>query len=464
MHVGLRVIVLVSLLVLWHRIGAAPLMSPAENSDDVRTHLMAEPELRLRYRIERSGLSTEIVTIGVARDYHYKITSGGIEIYDYRARRIFRVLPHGEFVNDSLHAEVWFRRAELESRAIIIGSLNGAALGASQDVAAQDPFWVETELGLTTPRFARPPLERQVTADRVAWRLKNQEVAAIRYRKQTTPIELRASLLRLWLSIVSLHPAIVNELAQSERMPEELWITEFNHADTRFQISHWVLDKVEWLRHPEYPLPPHRAAEPSLSGGAFPEIFHTLTIAVSSKRRPPSMDTYHYRIESALAHGAGLEALVWLIEMQLAAGVTETCGDAANSNYCLLAARVRPIAEMDARTALAFAKQAPNASERAHFDTLPNAYLLRLLWANRTPRRGIDRVDPELDLLHAVQASPVASFCKDVGDFYVRSWRPFAAWQTWDLGRLMVGHIDGDSLREIDNMEAEQIRREAALY
>jgi hypothetical protein len=99
-------------------------------------------------------------------------------------------------------------------------------------------------------------------------------------------------------------------------------------------------------------------------------------------------------------------------------------------------------------------KQAPNESDRARFDSLPNAYLLRLLWATRPPGSEVRRSETEHDLLAALQASPIANFCKDAGDFYAASWQPFAAWQIWDLGRMMAGHAPGDLLDSIDTLEA----------
>jgi hypothetical protein len=85
---------------------------------------------------------------------------------------------------------------------------------------------------------------------------------------------------------------------------------------------------------------------------------------------------------------------------------------------------------------------------------LPNAYLLRLLWATRPPGSGVTREDSERDLVIAIKASPIANFCKDAGDFYLGSWRPFAGWQVYDLGRLMANHRSGDLLDQVDKIEA----------
>ena len=109
-------------------------------------------------------------------------------------------------------------------------------------------------------------------------------------------------------------------------------------------------------------------------------------------------------------------------------------------------------------------KQAPDEVDRPQFADLPNAYLLRLLWATRPPGKGVDRKERERDLLAALHASPVANFCKDTGDFYAGEWQPFAAWQAWDFGRLMAGHQSGDLLGSIDTLEGSLAAQESVFF
>jgi hypothetical protein len=443
--------------------GAAPLISPAAGSDIVLAQLGAEPELRLQYRVQRAATPAESVTIGLAKDYHYRSSPAALTVYDYRARRILRVSAESQFINDSLYAEVWYRRAELENRAAI-----AAALKAGGDVGkgllAQDPFWAETQLGLTTSKFSRPSLQRTEIKGRIAWRTSDEEVVAIRYRQDAVPAELRASLRRLWPAIAALHPEIADELAQGGKLPEELWVKQIDSTGKSLETVHWALLHSEWTPQTKYPLPPHLQAIASDSHGAYPQIFQTLVATVAERRTPPAADVYRARIESAIAHSAGLEALVWVIEMQLAAGVNANCAASPTAQSCSLAAQAGPLAKMDSRTAVAFAQRSPDAEQRSQFDSLPNAYMLRLLWATRQPGKGVKLEDSELDLLHALQATPVANFCKDTGDFYARIWQPFAAWQAWDLGRLMAGHVSGDLLSQVDTLEAEVARREPTFF
>jgi hypothetical protein len=443
--------------------GAAAVISPAAESDAVLKRLDGEPELKAQYRVEQNGGAADVVTIGLAKDYHYKNSALGLWIYDYRARRIFRV-SNLKFINDSMYAEVWYRRAELENRANINAMLSKAGVDASNGLTAQDPFWAETELGVTSSKFDRPSLRRDETAGRIAWRVDDDEVVAVKYHTEAVPNDVRAGLRRLWPSIANIHPQIADELAQSGRLPEELWVRQAVRPGRSFETAHWTLTHFEWSKAAKYPLPPGLSAVASQSSGAYPQIFQLLVAAVADQRKPPAAEVYRSRIESAIAHGAGLEALTWTIEMQLAEGSNASCAAPASSDLCSLAARAGPLAKTDPRTAIAFNQRSPDMAERPQLDALPNAYVLRLLWATRPPGKDVKPQDSEADLLHALEASPVANFCKDTGDFYVRSWQPFAAWQVWDLGRLMAGHRHGDLLDQLDVLEAEVARREATLF
>jgi len=460
-----RRIAIAALALLAFPSGAAPLISPAAGSDAVLAMRSGtQGELRLQYRVERENQPTEIVKIGLAKDYHYKNSAIGFWIHDYRLHRIFRVQPESGLINDSIYAEVWGRRAEVENRAAITNAMNKAGIDASKGFAAQNPFWAETELGLVTPNFPRPDLHRVESKGAIRWSVGTDEVVAIRYRQEPVPEMVRGGLRRWWPSMVSIHPQIADELALGGRVPEELWVKQMVHGGKSFEIAHWSLLQAEWIEEAKYPLPPGLTAVPTESRGAFPQIFSTLSAIVIDHRQPPAEDVYRARAESAIAHSAGLEALVWTIEMQLAAGAKQTCGAPSTIDSCALAARAGPLAKLDSRTAIAFAAHSPDAADRSQFDSLPNAYVLRLLWATRPAGKDVKRGDSEHDLLVALQTSPIANFCKDTGDFYAGSWNPFAAWQVWDLGRLMAGHRSGDLLDTVDVIEATVAQREPAFF
>ena len=442
-----------------------PAVSPAAGSDAVLAlHPGTEGELRLQFTREVPGQDAQAVTVGIAADYHYIADPSGRRLYDYRLHRIFSQRPGGGFINDSLYAEAWFRATELANRVRLRQALQAGKIPDAQAPPLQQPFWMESELGVATPELPRPELKHGDTATAARWLLDGEVVAAVRYDAEPAPESIRPGLRRLWATLVPLHPAIADELAASGRIPAELWVT-VKPAGRDAQVTHWQLSVRHWEGAAHFPLPPHLEAAPAVRAGAFPQIFALLSKEVAERKVAPGQEAYAAHAHTAIDHGAGLEALLWLLEMNLAVGhPTGGCTADDTSAYCTLLARAGPLARNDPRTTLAFAKQSPDAAQRAQFDTLPNAYLLKLLWATRPSGSGVNRADTERGLLQALRANAVVNFCKDTGDFYAAAWQPFAAWQVWDLGRLMAGHMHNDLLQQVDSVEDQLYLGESALF
>ncbi|HWZ63604.1 MAG TPA: hypothetical protein VNX02_11320 [Steroidobacteraceae bacterium] len=401
------------------------------------------------------GKSPEIVSVGISGSYHYIDAAEGLTLHDYKLRRVLQVRHHNTFVNDSLYAEVWFRAMELRNRLGIAQALTNAGITPLKSATdATDAFWIESNLGALSPEAPQPNLQEASDNEFVRWLLGADEVARVRYDAAPMPDEVKGALRRFWPTFTQVHPQIAQALANSGRMPAELWLKQKPFGKEAV-TAHWILLSRHWEKDAHYPLPPGLAAHPTIEAGAFPEIFATLSAAVSEKRATPTQDVYVQRTESALRRDSGLEALVWLLEMNLARGHPQgSCQPQDTTPYCLLMARAAPLSRADPRTAIAFTKRSPDEANRGAFTDLPNAYLLRLLWATRAPGDGVSRGEAEHDILMALNASPVANFCKDTGDFYAAAWQPFAAWQAWDLGRAMAGHTQGDLLDSIDTVEA----------
>ncbi len=445
---------------------AAPPVLPSAGSDAVLAlHPGPAGELRLEYRLEVEGKPTQTLRVGISDSYHYVDDGEALVVRDYKLRRILRVLRKEQLFNDSLYAEVWFRAMEVRNRLNLARLLEKSGVkppGSSTDVS--DPFWIESDVGATAPDAPQPELKRVDDQARARWLLKGEEVAAVRYDSRPVPDELRARLRRFWPTFTQVHPQIADALASSGRMPAELWVKQKPFGKEPV-VAHWTLVSSHWERSARFPLPPALAAHPTTDVGAYPEIFATLTAAVAQKRAPPSEDVYASRADDAIGRGAGLEALTWVIEMSLAQGrPAQQCQADDATSHCVLARRAGPLAKADPRTAIASQKNSPDKADRPQFDSLPNAYLWRLLWATRPPGKDVTFRESERDLLAALKASPVANFCKDTGDFYAAAWQPFAAWQVWDLGRAMAGHTQGDLLDTIDTLEGRLAAGEAASF
>jgi hypothetical protein len=433
---------------------SAAAVSPADGTDVVLSlHAQGAGELQLQYARDVAGQELQTVSVGLSKDYHYLTDQRGLRLYDYQLRRIYSVAPGNRFTNDSLYAEAWFRVTELENRVILRKTMQAAGLPMDKAPISQDPFWMESDLGVVSANLPRPSVQRSDLDGRSRWVVGGTEIVAVRYDAEPVPEALRGGLRRFWGTFTQMHPSIADDLAASGRIPQELWVmTQRPGKDAA--VTHWKLTTRQWRAQAQLPLPPHLSAAPARSMGVFPEIFTLLSREVANHTAPPAQDVYISRAQAAIDRGAGLEALVSVIEMTLALGHPASACTAGDPRvFCTLAAQAVPLAKNDPRYSIAFARQSPDMSDRPPFDNLPNAYLLRLQWATRPPGKGVVRADTERDLLAALNSSPVANFTKDTGDFYAAGWDPFAAWQVWDLGRLMAGHVPDDLLHAVDSLE-----------
>lgn len=437
--------------------GSAAAVSPAAGSDEVLAlHPQPAGELQLQYARDVAGQDPQTLSVGLSKDYDYIAEQQGLRLHDYPLRRVYSVDAANHFINNSLYAEVWFRVTELENRVQLRKAMQGAGLPMDKDPNSQDPFWMETELGVVSDKLPRPAVQRSELGGRTHWEEGGAEVVAVRYDAEPVPEAVRGGLRRFWATFAHLHPLIADDLTASGRVPQELWVT-MQRPGKGPAVMHWKLTRRQWRAQAHFPLPPHLIAQPAApawSKGAFQEIFALLSQEVTNHTAPPAQEVYAARVEAAIDRGAGLEALGTVLEMNLALGhVAPNCTSGDLRTYCSLLVRSGTLSKNDPRFAIAFARRSPDLSNRPQFDSLPNAYLLRLLWATRLAGKGVVPEATERDLLAALQASPVANFTKDTGDFYMGNWQPFAAWQVWDLGRLMAGHVPDDLLHGIDSLE-----------
>lgn len=448
---------------------AAAIVSPAAFSDEIlAAHPGTSGGLRARYQQDTDGRNSAPLSVTLARDYDVFETSTQRTIYDYKLRRVLHFQPAfiATYASDSLYADIWRRAAEVQRRSNEAGPVAQAGLSAVKGQLSLAPFWAESELGIIAPSYPRPlALKRSEGAGRTSWSLDGQEVVAVRWHGEAVPDDVKKNLRRLWLRLAPVHPAIADELAASGRLPEELWVQGVGADHRRLVRMHWKLLGSEWAAGIAYPLPPHLRAGPTETAGAFPEIFATLSKDVEQRLRPPPENAYLEKMQTAITEGDGLQALVWQMEMRLAAGgPAPDCTTSDRRPACTLGQVASSLAQNDERTSIAFASTSPSLRQRATFLDLPNGYLLRLLWATRPPGDKVTFAESERGVLDALKASPVANFSKEAGDFYASAWKPNAAWQVWDFGRLMAGHRPGDLLQEVDTLEDRLLRSYPELF
>lgn len=429
---------------------------PSQPSDAIlRQRGQPQGELQIAYQKEVGG-KEQPIALGLAADYDYADANGVRSIHDYKLRRLLTVGPDRAYVDNSLYALVWHRVAEMQNRAGLMKAVSAAKIDAAKlPPVSSDPFWMESDLGVIDPALPRPEIARSEEGGWIRWTVKGEEVAAVKFAADFVPTALRPGLRRFWGELLTVHPTIVDAIAASGRLPEELRFRMMTVKGA--EDVHWLLKGAKWVASVPYPLAAGLVAGPAETKGAFPEIFHTLAVYSAEKRVPPTESVYAGRASAAIDRGAGLEGMLWLMEMQLASGSARPadCHQPISLNpFCKLAPLAAASAKADPRFAQTFAPQAPSLADRHKFDDLPNGYLAMVLFANKPAPKDVSFADNEAGLLAGIKAAPVANFCKDVGDFYMRSWNPMAAWQVMDLGRSLEGHKPGDLLSQIDRMEA----------
>lgn len=429
---------------------------PSQPSDAIlKQRGQPQGELQIAYQKSIGG-KEQPIALGLAADYDYADANGTRSLHDYKLRRLLTVGPERAYVDNSLYALVWHRVAELQNRANLIKAISAAKIDAAKlPPVSSDPFWMESDLGVIDLALPRPEIARSEEGGGSRWTVKGEEVAAVKFGTDSVPAALRPGLRRFWGELLTVHPTIIDAIAASGQLPDEMRFKMMT-ANGAEEV-HWLLKGAKWVPSVPYPLTAGLRAGPAETKGAFPEIFRTLAAYVAEKRAPPAEIVYAGRARAAIDRGAGLEGMLWLLEMQLASGSASpaNCQQPGNPNpFCQLAPLAAASAKADPRFAQTFGPQAPDLAERHKFDDLPNGYLALVLFANKPAPKDVSFADNEAGLLAGVKAAPVANFCKDVGDFYMRSWNPMAAWQVMDLGRGMEGHKPGDLLSQIDRMEA----------
>lgn len=433
-------------------------VSPADGTDAVLAlHAKSGGELQLRFTRAVADQDPQSILVGIGSDYFYTRDARSQLVYDFSQRRIYTVGSGGRFLNNSMFAEVWIRVTELENRVRLRKAALSSSLPSGSVASEQEPFWMETQMGIISPDLPRPPLERHESDGRIHWTLGHAEVAVVRYVEEPVPDAVRGGLRRFWSTVVHLHPAITEDIAASGQIPRQLWfLSQPAAVDEQPIVTHWTLTARHWEPEAPFPLPPHLDALPARTAGAYPQIFALLSGEVAQNAKPPAQDAYLARVHAAIDHRSGLEAAVDLIEMNLAVGQAQTqCREGDPREVCVLAAKTARLVKSDPLYAIAFAANSPDATQRPKFDGLRESPVLRLLWATKPPGNGVGRDDTERDVLAALTYSPVANFTKGAGDFYIVGRDPFAAWQVWDLGRQMAGHRRGDLLQTVDSLEDE---------
>jgi hypothetical protein len=405
--------------------------------------------LTYRHSVEpvQPGVASETV-IGIGRDFIFREEGKTRFVVDLRLGRIYQE-SNQRYVSYPMAANIVFSDSELMNRAV----LGKVAATTGLPTAAFDPFWDEVELKVSTPGDPPPAVETRNDNGETVFSYKGEEALRWRPAGNPLPAESRAQLGHALLWLWPVHPALAGKLSAEGKAPEHLKVRL--HRVGQPQTHDYVLRESRWcetcaaLPADAQPVPPGDG-----SGTVFDTNLAPIMVAASQgKFKPLSSDDYLRRTETALDHGATLEAFLWFLERLLQDG-GHRCDPADTSGLCRIQnrlfdlARINPdvqtfqrnanMRSMDAAMAIAALRDKVGANayyiDLASMNALPAAALL-FKTADKEPLKSAQR-----QMTSALAAMPVVpAVYRDIGMIYFAAVDPWHAWFAWEMGQANPG-------------------------
>jgi tetratricopeptide (TPR) repeat protein len=423
-------------------------------------------ELRLEFELRHDSEVPSALTLAIGSDYLDLIEHGRETIYDFRLRRRL-VLDRAArtFTSIALYSDIAFRRFDMEKRAMLAEMMRRATAGEGQMLGLK-PFWIESEVGVSSGVSPRPLLEHERLADGAyRFRFEGEEVAYVAPMAERLSLRDGQAFARFLRHRLALHPDIVAAIEEDGRMPRRLVFVTMNGEDRH--VAGLVLRRAE-RREGDYPLPAAARSLPLPATADDPEsaslrrLLPSMLEAVASGREPRALGDYRQAVDHALKRHDGFAAALLLAEMTLQYGrEANDCTPAADLP-CRTPEDLSRALGGDARAAALYRAQALGGKDGSEAlaiwrglsrESEPEAYIIDLFIANLESAANhreaaiaafekVLRGNPALGVIY-----------KDLGDHYLRVGRVDLAWICYDLGRSLRGRTEASSLRVVDALE-----------
>ena len=423
-------------------------------------------ELQLEFELRHDEDAPSPLTLRLGADYLDLVERGRETIYDFRLRRRL-VLDRTArtFTNIALYSDIAFRRFDMEKRAILAEMMQRAA-GEDAAMMALRPFWIETEVGLSSGLSPRPSIEREALADGASrFRVDGAEVAYVASMPDRFSLREGQAFARFLRYRLTLHPDIIAAIEEDGRVPRRLVFVTVNGEDRH--VAGLVLRAAEH-RQSDYPLPSDFAPLAIAANAQDPEsatLRHLLPLmldAVAKKREARSLADYRRDVENALARHDGFEAALLLAEMTLQYGRGASDCAAGTPPSCRTSEDIGRQLGEDARAAALYRAQTVGATDAREAlaiwrglsrDDAPHGYVVDLFIANLESAAN-HREAAAVAFEKVLRRNPVlGALYKDLGDHYLRGGRVDLAWICYDLGRALRARLEGSSLKAVDALE-----------
>ena len=294
-------------------------LHPLSSAADIRAgRSQSSSELLLSYRFIDEGGGESRRSIGLGADYAYMVAGRLLTIVDTRVNRMF-VVDRGAntFSSESFHSLVSARSMDLDDRVETYQDKLKAA-GRFAPPGLEDPFWIETDAGMTSPDLPRPQLGRTpVPNGGMQYRYRNESVARFTPAESDVSEAELKNLFRLIRHAMPIHPDILAAMAESKKVPSVLsyaWPEGDQLVEAQYRLV--GLRRVDNV---DYPLPEDAVPHIAASGDAaeFIKGLEPVLAAVAAGTHgggPRTAESYRNAISAEFEAGPNLGTVLTYVE------------------------------------------------------------------------------------------------------------------------------------------------------
>lgn len=434
----------------------------------------------------------------IAPDYvAFEDQSNHTLLLDFFLRRQF-VFGRGEttFSNDDLISFVDFSDMEAIHRARLRKAMD--AIGQGNKYPGYRQLLFESSLRVRTEGIPRIELTAENSGDRITFRMKDEEVAAVTFSATTITQEQGMRLETALRRLFRIHPAVIDGITPLTRLPSEISFVHEHHVSSKAR-STLQLESIGTKEAP-YPLPAGMQATllsnaDARGDPAMQELFRRVPeIAIAAisgnyAKPRPSFDSYLADAAQALSAGNRFAAGLALIAASTHHPArTAECSGLVAPASCASFKDMMKEAREDSRFAnlvkaseqcarqewMASARTAAGIDASAEKHGYVVSMMLFCSLANIPPKdakdiAGLGERHPARavsNALRAIEGNPyIPDYYYEVGRKFAVNFDPITAWRFFEFGRALGGGERGDPFdRIVAARERQLLSRHPGLF
>ncbi len=423
-----------------------------------------QTQLRIVFDRTRDGETVAPITAWIGADYVALVDSKRMTITDLRLRRRFIVDEDaGTVVNLSLYGDVMFRRVELVRRMEIAAALTKDHSDVPQSL---DPFWIESELGITGAGKLPGEVSPHRDGDATVFDYASHEVASVIPSDTAVPSDVDHAY-GTFLRRLSFHPSIARWLGANGQLPKRLDFTSEARGKTE-KISLRLRSATTLAG--DFPMPPRLSVvllpwgtdDPDV--GLLREVLPRMGKAVIvPEDREKGIASDRAAIQDDFKNGHKFAAALQLTELALRWGRAATrCDEAASVGPCLSKAEIDRELRGDPRSGAMFKATALQDRDPAKAlaiwrdidrSDVPNGYVVDVFIARLQSESGDREAAAKAFAAAFAGDAHIPALYRELGDHFARASRLDLAWLCYDLGRALPNREPPDALTGIDDIE-----------